>query len=292
MNSVIEVDKLVKTFGGVPALSDVSFEVEPGTVFALLGENGAGKTTAIKIMLGLANPDMGRTRVLGLDSHRDGIAIRRRVGYVSERPTLYEWMRVGEIGWFTAAFYGGTFLQRYIELINGFELAPAQKIKNLSKGTRAKVCLALALAHDPDLLILDEPTSGLDPLVRRDFLQSMVDRAATGKTVFLSSHQINEVERVADVVGILRQGKLVLVEPIERLKDETVEVTLTLADGVGQPPQMPGQTLSEVRKDRQWRVHLRHAPKEELAKLEERPEIVEAVVRTPTLEEIFVAVMS
>ena len=120
----------------------------------------------------------------------------------------------------------------------------------------------------------------------------MVDRAATGKTVFLSSHQINEVERVADVVGILRQGKLVLVEPIERLKDETVEVTLTLADGVGQPPQMPGQTLSEVRKDRQWRVHLRHAPKEELAKLEERPEIVEAVVRTPTLEEIFVAVMS
>ena len=292
MNSVIEVDKLVKTFGGVPALSEVSFEVEPGTVFALLGENGAGKTTAIKIMLGLANPDFGRTRVLGLDSHRDGIAIRRRVGYVSERPTLYEWMRVGEIGWFTAAFYGGTFLQRYIELINGFELPPAQKIKNLSKGTRAKVSLALALAHDPDLLILDEPTSGLDPLVRRDFLQSMVDRAATGKTVFLSSHQINEVERVADVVGILRQGKLVLVEPIERLKDETVEVTLTLADGVGQPPALPGQTLSEVRKDRQWRVHLRHAPKEELAKLEERAEIVEAVVRTPTLEEIFVAVMS
>lgn len=292
MKSVIEVENLVKTFDRVPALSDVSFEVEPGTVFALLGENGAGKTTAIKIMLGLANADAGGARVLGLDSRRYGIDIRRRVGYVSERPVLYEWMRVGEIGWFTAGFHGGAFLRRYIELIEGFEIPPMQKIKNLSKGTRAKVCLSLALAHDPELLVLDEPTSGLDPLVRRDFLQSMVDRAATGKTVFLSSHQINEVERVADVVGILRKGKLVLVEPIERLKDETVEVTLTLADGVGQPPQMPGQTLSEVRKDRQWRLYLRHAPKEELAKLEERPEITEAVVRTPTLEEIFVAVMS
>ncbi len=134
------------------------------------------------------------------------------MGYVPERPTLYEWMTVDEIGWFSAGFYGEGFLPEYARLAAEFALPGKKKISDLSKGMRAKVLLSLALANRPELLILDEPTSGLDAMVRREFLESMVDRAAAGKTVFLSSHQIAEVERVADIVAILRKGKLILVE--------------------------------------------------------------------------------
>ena len=179
---------------------------------------------------GWPTPTPARPQVLGLPSDKQGLQIRRRVGYVPERPTLYEWMTVDEIGWFTAGFYGEAFLPEYARLTAGFGLPGKKKISQLSKGTRAKVLLALALANQPDLLILDEPTSGLDAMVRREFLESMVDRAATGKTVFLSSHQIAEVERVADVVAILRKGKLILVERLDELKSQIRKLTVTMKD--------------------------------------------------------------
>lgn len=218
MTPVIQLREVSKRYGKEIALDRVSLEVPSGSVFALLGENGAGKTTAIRIMLGLAEPDGGQSSVLGLASDAKGQEIRRRVGYVPERLTFYEWMTVDEVGWFTAGFYGESFLPEYRRLAAEFDLPPRRAIKSLSKGMRAKVALSLAMAHDPELLILDEPTSGLDPLVRREFLESMVDRAATGKTVFLSSHQIAEVERLADIVGIMHQGRLVLVHAWTNLK--------------------------------------------------------------------------
>lgn len=244
MNPVVQLNNVTKRFGAETALDGVSLEVPPGVVFALLGENGAGKTTAIRILLGLLEADAGRAQVLGLDSQRQGLEIRRRVGYVAERPTLYDWMTVAEIGWFAAGFYPDGFYTRYRELAAGFSLPERKRLKTLSKGMRAIVVLALAMAHDPDLLVLDEPTSGLDALVRREFLESMVDRAATGKTVFLSSHQIVEVERVADVVAILRKGQLVLVEPLDKLKQEIRELTITLNNGQPEPPAVAGQLLS------------------------------------------------
>ena len=250
MTAVIQLDRITKRFGSQLALDRVSLDVPAGSVFALLGENGAGKSTAIKIMLGLEEPDNGRASVLGLDSIRNGLEVRRRVGYVAERPTLYEWMTVDEIGWFAAGFYGGGYLPSYRQLADQYQLPRGKKLKDLSKGMRAKVALALALANDPELLILDEPTSGLDTLVRREFLESMVDRAAAGKTVFLSSHQIGEVERVADVVAIMRGGQLIVAERLERLKAEVQELTITLRDS---------SSVEEIE------------------------------VRTPSLEEIFVA---
>ena len=203
MSPVIEFHEVSKRYGKEIALDRVSLEVPGGSVFALLGENGAGKTTAIRILLGLAEPDGGRSAALGLDSAAKGLDIRRRVGYVPERLTFYEWMTVEEVGWFTAGFHSADYLPEYRRLIAQFDLPPRRAIKSLSKGMRAKVALSLAMAHDPELLVLDEPTSGLDPLVRREFLESMVDRAATGKTVFLSSHQTAEVGAgaVADIVG-------------------------------------------------------------------------------------------
>ena len=166
--------------------------------------------------------------MLGLDPTRQGLEVRRRVGYVPEVPVLYDWMTVAEIGWFASAFHldaegtTSSYQYRYAELARGFDLPARKKIKALSKGMRAKVSLALALASDPSLLILDEPTSGLDVLVRREFLESMVDLAGAGRTVLLSSHQIGEVERVASHVALLHRGKLVLAEPLDELEGTDV----------------------------------------------------------------------
>jgi len=291
MPPVIRLDKLTKRFGAETALDEVSLEVPPGVVFALLGENGAGKTTAIRIMLGLAEPNSGQAEVLGLPSARQGLTIRQRVGYVPERPTLYEWMTVEEIGWFTAGFYGPGFLPEYQRLIAQFGLPPRKKLKTLSKGTHAKVVLSLALAHQPELLILDEPTSGLDALVRREFLESMVDRAAQGQTVFLSSHQIAEVERVADIVAILRKGKLLLAEPLDRLKARVWKITVTMKNGSTALPKFGGVILSERWKARQWQAIVCDVADDQLALLRAQEAIDGVVVHPTTLEEIFVAYM-
>lgn len=289
MSNAIELHGVTKCYGSQRALDSVSLDVPSGVVFALLGENGAGKTTAIRVLLGLTEPDAGTVRVLSLDSTRQGSEVRSRVGYVPERPTLYEWMRVGEIGWFTAGFYGSGFYERYLRLAADFQLPISRKIKHLSKGMRAKVALSLALAHEPELLVLDEPTSGLDTLVRREFLEGMVDIAAAGRTVFLSSHQINEVERVADIVGIMRHGQLILVEKLDDLKSQIRELTITLAENLPVMPSIDGRILRERRHHQQLQILVRGASDDAIATLSSHALIREMKIRTPSLEEIFVA---
>lgn len=291
MKPVISIHGITKRFGRQVALDNLSLDVPPGVVFALLGENGAGKTTAIRILLGLAEADKGQAQVLDLDSHRQGLAIRRRVGYLPEQPTLYEWMTVHEIGWFTAGFYGGDrFMETYLQLTDGFSLPRKRKVGQLSKGMRAKVALSLAMAHRPELLILDEPTSGLDTMVRREFLESMVDIAAEGRTVLLSSHQIAEVERVADIVAMIHEGQLLLVEPLDKLKRETQQLTITLADGATSLPEIPGQLTSEQHR-RQWQVVVRGLAPSQLEAVRSDEAVAAVESRSPTLEEIFVAYM-
>jgi ABC-2 type transport system ATP-binding protein len=289
MENVIHFEGVTKRFGSQVALDRVSLDVPPGVVCALLGENGAGKTTAIRVMLGLTAPDAGRSTVLGLDSTRQGYEVRSRVGYVSERPTLYDWMTVGEIGWFTAGFYASGFLECYQRLAAEYHLPLGRKIKHLSKGMRAKVSLALALAHEPQLLVLDEPTSGLDTLVRREFLEGMVDIAASGRTVLLSSHQISEVERVADIVAIMRSGKLLLVERLDDLKDQIRELSISLSDAAATIPPISGQILRERRRHQQVQLLVRGTEPADLDALRTHRAISELGIRTPSLEEIFVA---
>ncbi len=289
MDPVIRIAGVTKRYGAQLALDRLSLEVPPGVVFALLGENGAGKTTTIQLLLGLTAADEGELSVLGLDSARQGQAVRSRVGYVPERPTLYEWMTTSEIGWFTAGFYGSGFLERYLRLAGEYRLPLQRKIKALSKGMRAKVSLALALAHEPELLILDEPTSGLDTLVRREFLEGMVDIAAAGRTVLLSSHQIGEVERVADVVAILCAGKLLAVERLDDLKDQIRELSITLSETTTSTPAIEGTILRQRRHHNQYQVLVRGASESSLVALQADNAVQELRVRTPSLEEIFVA---
>jgi ABC-2 type transport system ATP-binding protein len=291
MEPVIRLDHVTKRFGAQTALDDISLSVSPGVVFALLGENGAGKTTAIRIMLGMSEPDAGKSTVLGLDSRRQGLEIRRRVGYVPERPTLYDWMTVGEIGWFTAGFYDERFLPRYRDLVAQCKLPERQMLKNLSKGMRAKVSLSLAMAHEPELLILDEPTSGLDTLVRREFLESMVDLAAAGRTVLLSSHQIGEVERVADIVAILKEGRLLLVDRLDDLKDQIRQLTITLSEGATGPPPISGEIIRLRQKPRQWQILVRGFAPDDIESLRRHPAVYDLEAHMPSLEEIFVAYM-
>lgn len=290
MQPAIRLQNVTKRYGDQLALDRVSFEVPPGCVFALLGENGAGKTTAIRILLGLAEPDSGFAEIVGRNTRGRQMNVLRAVGYVPERPTLYDWMTVSEMGWFTAGFYGGDFERHYDQLISDFGLPADRKLKALSKGMRAKVALSLALAHQPDVLLLDEPTSGLDTMVRREFLESMVDLAAAGRTVLLSSHQIHEVERVADFVAILHEGRLVVCERLDDLKDSVKALTVTLDDGVAMP-RVAGEILRERRKARQWQVLARGVDDEQLAALRAQPAVRDVEVRRPALEEIFVAYM-
>src|SRR5262249_14256709 len=161
-------------------------------------------------LTGLLPADCGVAELLGQNAWSHAIALRHRVGYVPERPKFYDWMTVHELGWFTAGFHKPGYLARYLELIGRYGLDPKSKLNVLSKGGYAKIGLALALAVDPELLILDEPTSGLDLFVRREFLSSMVDMAGAGRTIFISSHQIAEVERIASHAAFLADGRLLL----------------------------------------------------------------------------------
>ena len=289
MQSVISIQNLQKRYRDCEALSGVTLEVPPGVVFALLGENGAGKTTMIKCLTGFEQPTSGTVRVLGMDSQQEAMKIRQRIGYVSDQPALYDWMRIDEIGWFTSAFYPDGFLKRFYELIEYYELPLGRKIRQLSKGQRAKVALSLAVSHDPDLLILDEPTSGLDPVVRRQFLESMVDRAAVGKTVFLSSHQINEVERVADWVAIVHQGKIKVLQPLLELKESVKDVRVTLSDSMVEVPMPEGEVLHQDRVGRQLRMLVLNGTEGDLEAIRAAAGVVSVDVLHPSLEEIFVA---
>ena len=245
----------------------------------------------MRILLGLLEPDGGSGRIFGLDSWIHGQDIRRRIGYVPDKPTLYEWMTVDEIGWYCGGFYEKSFVENYRRMICEFGLPLKKRISTMSKGMKAKVGLALSISHDPELLILDEPTSGLDPIVRREFLESMVDVAATDRTVLLSSHQIPEVERVADVVCIVKHGRIEIVEKLDELKTSLSELTVTLRNGAMEIPKPPGELIHKVRQDRQWKLLVRHARDSEMTEFQQGANVGAVEVKQPSLEDIYVGYM-
>lgn len=218
-DAVVAVTNLSRRFGPKRALDDVSLYVPRGSVFGLVGENGAGKTTLIKHILGLLRAETGNVSVFGADPVADPVSVLGRTGYLSEQPDLPGWMRVEELVRYTRAFYPKWDAAYSEKLLKQFALDPAQRINTLSKGQLAKTGLLIAQAHRPELLLLDEPSSGLDPLVRRDILEAVIRTVADeGRTVFFSSHLLEEIERVSDQILMLHQGKVVLCGPLDDIK--------------------------------------------------------------------------
>ncbi|MCA9231537.1 MAG: ABC transporter ATP-binding protein [Planctomycetales bacterium] len=226
-DSVIEIHAVTKSFRRDPVLRGMSLQVERGRTFAFLGRNGAGKTTAIRLLLGLLNRDGGEIRVLGLDPATDPLTLRGRVGYLAEDQTMYGWMRAAEILRFVAPFYPTWDHELALRYAREFEVPLGTKIKHLSKGQNVRLGLVLALAHRPELVILDDPALGLDPIMRKQFNRDLITHLqGEGRTVFYSSHLLYEVEPVADEVAILDRGQVVRQCETESLRRDVKQITL------------------------------------------------------------------
>jgi ABC-2 type transport system ATP-binding protein len=218
--AVIETHDLAKRYGHVEAVRGLSLSVKPHQITAFLGLNGAGKSTTIRMLLGMIRPSSGTGLVLGhrIDDVQESVRLRRKVAYVSENKQLYAYMTVEQIIRFTRPFYPDWNLDRERTLLSTYDLPAKRRIKSLSKGMRTKLALLLALARKPELLILDEPSEGLDPIGIELMLESLVAQNSEGTTVFFSSHQIPEVERIADHVCVLNRGSLVLDTSLEDMR--------------------------------------------------------------------------
>ena len=227
--AVIETAGLTKRYEDVEALRGLDLRVPSGSIYGFLGTNGAGKTTTIKVLLGMARPTSGEARVFGLSSVESttGVEIRRRCAFVSDDKDLYDYMTVGEILAFTRSFYPRWSAELEQKYLRRFEMSPDRQIKGLSRGTRTKLALLLALCRGAELLILDEPTSGLDPAMAEDVLQALVGHvAAQEATVFFSSHQLAEVEQIADHVAIIDRGQTVVAGALDDLRAQYQRIQL------------------------------------------------------------------
>lgn len=231
---VIATAGLWKRYDDVEALRGLDLQVPAGSIFGFLGKNGSGKTTTIKVLLGMTRPTTGEAHVFGLPSSNSstGVDIRRRTAFVSDEKDLYDYLTVGEMIAFTRRFYPkwrGDLEQQYLRQ---FDLRATRNIKGLSRGTRTKLAMLLALCRGAELLMLDEPTSGLDPAIAEDVLQALVSHvAAEQATVFFSSHQLSEVEQIADHVAIIDRGQTVVSGALDELRARYQRIQLVF-DGV------------------------------------------------------------
>ncbi len=219
MSAIIETERLTKYYGTHRGIIDVDLEVHQGEVFGFLGPNGAGKTTTIRTLLDLIRPTAGRARVFGIETTVDPVAIHRRIGYLPGEFALYDRLTGGETIDYFANLRDGVDRTYQADLIARFELDPSRRFKEYSKGNKQKVGLIVALQHRPELLVLDEPTAGLDPLVQQTFFELLRQAVSEGRTAFLSSHILGEVEKTCDRVAIIREGRIAKVDRVEALRD-------------------------------------------------------------------------
>ena len=217
---MIVVNKLTKVYKGGKGIFDVSLQVSEGESFGYLGPNGAGKTTTIRNLLGFIFPDSGGSRVAGYDSAREADKIQRVVGYIPGEMAFFDDMTGTQFLQFMSALRGGNSDVLRKKLVERFELTADTRIRKMSKGNKQKLGLVAAFMHDPAVYILDEPTSGLDPLMQQRFVELILDEKRRGKTILMSSHMFEEVDRTCDRAGIIRDGKLVDVEDVQRLKSK------------------------------------------------------------------------
>jgi ABC-2 type transport system ATP-binding protein len=286
VTAAIHTQRLTKRYGDTVALDGLDLTVNDGEVYGYLGPNGSGKTTTIRLLLGLHHPSSGRAQLFGLDAWNEPVSAHRRVAYVAGEPFLWPAMTGAETLEFLARLHGGTDLAYRDTLVEHFHLDLDKKVRALSKGNRQKVQLIAALATRAELLLLDEPTSGLDPLMEVAFRECVQEAKERGQTVFLSSHILSEVEALCDRVGILRDGRLVdegTLAELRHLAAQTVEVTFT-----GTAPTLPPLAGIQVQSagPNALRFEVSGSVGPLISALAEYP-VATLTSREPSLEEIF-----
>jgi ABC-2 type transport system ATP-binding protein len=288
--AVIETDLLGKRYGARWGIRDVSLTVAPGEVFGFLGPNGAGKTTTIRTLLDLLHPTSGEARIFGLDSHRDSVAIRARLGNLPGEFSYDERLTGRELLRFFAALRGIRGLGVAPRLAERFEADLSRPLGQLSRGNRQKIGLLQALFHEPELLVLDEPTGGLDPLMQETFHEVIAEQRGRGATVFLSSHDLDEVQRICDRVGIIREGRLIAVEDVAEMRDRAYRaVTLRFAAPVA-PEEFARLDGVEGIEASGTRLTFRvRGDLDPVVKAAARHEVVDVEITRPTLDELFLA---
>jgi ABC-2 type transport system ATP-binding protein len=274
----------------VQAVDGLTFDLAPGEVVGFLGPNGAGKTTTIRTLLDLIRPTSGVARVFGIESSADPVAIHRRIGYLPGEFALYDRLTGAQTIRYFANLRGGVDAAYQASLLERLDLDPSRRFREYSKGNKQKVGLIIAVQHRPDLLILDEPTAGLDPLVQQGFFGILRELVAEGRTAFVSSHILSEVEKSCDRVAIIREGRLVKVDTVEGLRDLAHhQVELRFAGPVPESAFAALAGVSDVQVDDHV-LRLRvSGPITPVVQAAAKYELLDFVSREPSLEETFLA---
>jgi ABC-type multidrug transport system ATPase subunit len=288
--AIIETERLTKSYGEHRGIIDLDLVVGEGEIFGFLGPNGAGKTTTMRVLLDLIRPTSGTARVFGIETMADPVAIHRRVGYLPGEFDLYDRLTGAQTIAYFGNLRGGVDRAYVAELVDRLDLDPSRRFKEYSKGNKQKVGLVVALQHRPDLLILDEPTAGLDPLMQQTFFALVEEARRDGRTIFLSSHIIDEVDRTCDRVAIIREGRLVQVDRIEeirRLAFHHVELTFGGPVAIALFEGLPG--VSEVAAHGDVVTMRVNGPIGPVVTVAAQHGIVDVVSREPNLEDVFLA---
>jgi ABC-2 type transport system ATP-binding protein len=290
MTAVIHTEQLTKSYGPHRGITELDLDVAEGEVFGFLGPNGAGKTTTMRVLLDLIRPTSGRAEVFGIETTADPVAIHRRIGYLPGEFDLYDRLTGAQTIAYFANLRGGVDGRYVADLIERLDLDPSRRFKEYSKGNKQKVGLVVALQHRPDLLILDEPTAGLDPLVQQKFFEMVREARTEGRTIFLSSHIIDEVDRTCDRVAIIREGRLVQVDRIEAIRQLAFHhVELSFGGPVASGVFSSIDGVSDVQADGHI-VRMRVAgPIGSVLAAAAPHGIVDVVSREPNLEDVFLA---
>ena len=285
--NVIEIRQLTKDYGNNRGIFDVSLSVKKGEVFGFLGPNGAGKSTTIRHLMGFIQADQGSCQINGLDCLRDHARIQQALGYLPGEIAFMDDMTGLEFIKFMAKMKGMTDLTKAYELMERFELNPQGKIKKMSKGMKQKIGIICAFMHDPELLILDEPSSGLDPLMQNRFIELVLEEKHRGKTIFMSSHIFEEIERTCDRTAMIKDGRLISIEELQTLKaskHKTYQITFATQELVEQFMD-EGFECKQVESN-VIKVVPRNNLNYLLATLS-RYDIIDLDITKPTLEELF-----
>lgn len=289
---VIDISKLVRRYGATEAVNGLSLTVEPGVCYGFFGRNGAGKTTTMKCLLNLLQPTSGSVRVFGLDPARDEVAIKRRLAYVPDNVAFYPWMTVRETLDYLASFREHWNRDTERDLVSRFRLPESQKANTLSRGQRVQLALIAAVCPEPELLLLDEPTSGLDPIVRREFIETVIgayqESDPGNRTIFVSTHLISEFEGLIDRFTIIDQGKEMLTLDADAARDQFKRIRLRFA---AEPPMLDlPEVLRMKREARELELVVRENGKPIMDKLR-RLGAESVTSEALALEEIFVATL-